>query len=165
MAPGFVFYFAFLCFRACVIVLNAARMILETHTQGNATMTYQETFIKELREDYGFAFDCAEIDDKIDHALNAGDFDKADALQEKLNAAQNTYYELQDSAVAMEKKINRDFPSEYDYVFSVISDNAGSTWSDNIGAEDIPDFVMNAFIWDILSSSYDTAAEIHADLD
>ena len=128
-------------------------------------MTYQETFIKELREDYGFAFDCAELDDKIDHALNVGDFDKADALQNKLNAAQNTYYALQDSAAAMEAKINKDFPSEYDYIFSVIADNAGSTWSDNIVDGDISDFVMNAFIWDILASSYDTAAEIHAGLD
>tara|TARA_R110000822_G_scaffold126738_1_gene261984 strand:- start:15 stop:401 length:387 start_codon:yes stop_codon:yes gene_type:complete len=128
-------------------------------------MACQNTFIKELREDYGFAFDCVELDNKIDHALNAGDFDKADALQDKLNAARNTYYELQDSAAAMESKINKDFPSEYDYVFSVIADNAGSTWSDNIVDEDISDFVMNAFIWGIISSSYDTAAEIHAELD
>jgi hypothetical protein len=128
-------------------------------------MTRQNTFLKELREDYGFAFDCVELDNKIDRALNTGDFDKADALQDKLNAAQNTYYELQDAAAAMEAKINKDFPSEYDYVFSVIADNAGSTWSDNIVDEDISDFVRNAFIWDILASSYDTAAEIHAELD
>jgi len=127
-------------------------------------MTYQETFIKELKEDYGFAFDCAELDDKIDCALRIGDFDKADVLQEKLNAAQNTYYELQDAAAAMEAKINKDFPSEYDYVFSVISDNAGSTWSDSIGDEDISDFVLNAFIWKITTLSYDTAAQIHSDL-
>ena len=127
-------------------------------------MGYQETFLKELREDYGFAFDCAELDDKIDDALRIGDFDTADVLQEKLNAAQNTYYELQDAAAAMEAKINKDFPSEYDYVFSVISDNAGSTWSDSIGDEDISDFVLNAFIWKITTLSYDTAAQIHSDL-
>ena len=128
-------------------------------------MTCQDTFLKDLREDYGFAFDCVELNDKIDHALDAGDFDKADALQEKLNASQNTYYELQDSAIAMEEKIKRDFPSEYDYVFSVIADNAGSTWSDNIRGKNISEFVMNAFIWDILARSYDTAAEIYVDLD
>jgi hypothetical protein len=127
-------------------------------------MACQETFIKELKEDYGFAFDCAELDDKIDDALRIGDFDKADVLQEKLNAAQNKYYELQDAAAAMEAKINKDFPSEYDYVFSVISDNAGSTWSDKIGDEDISDFVLNAFIWKITTLSYDTAAQIHSDL-
>lgn len=127
-------------------------------------MACQETFIKELKENYGFAFDCAELDDKIDDALRIGDFDKADVLQEKLNTAQNTYYELQDAAAAMEAKINKDFPSEYDYVFSVISDNAGSTWSDNIGDEDISDFVLNAFIWKITTLSYDTAAQIHSGL-
>jgi len=138
--------------------------IYNCRNRERTNMTYQETFIKELKEDYGFAFDCAELDDKIDCALRIGDFDKADVLQEKLNAAQNTYYELQDAAAAMEAKINKDFPSEYDYVFSVISDNAGSTWSDSIGDEDISDFVLNAFIWKITTLSYDTAAQIHSDL-
>jgi hypothetical protein len=128
-------------------------------------MSRQETFIKELREDYGFAFDCVELDNKIDDALRIGDFEKADALQDKLNAAQNTYYDLQDSAAAMEAKINKDFPSEYDYVFSVIADNAGSTWADNGGTDEISDIVRNAFLWHIIALSYDTAAEIHADLD
>jgi len=127
-------------------------------------MTCQDTFLKELREGYGFAFDCAELDDKIDDALRIGDFDTADMLQEKLNAARNIYYELQDAAAAMEAKICKDFPSEYDYVFSVISDNAGSTWSENIGNEDIPDFVLNAFIWKITTLSYDMAAKIHAEM-
>jgi ElaB/YqjD/DUF883 family membrane-anchored ribosome-binding protein len=110
-------------------------------------MTYQETFIKELKEEYGFAFDCAELDDKIDDALRIEDFDKADALQEKLNAAQNKYYELQDRSDAMLKKIKKDFSGNYDLVATMIEDNAGQTWIDNGGTDEISEIVRNVFIW------------------
>ncbi len=112
-------------------------------------MTYQETFIKELKEDYGFAFDCAELDD---------------ALQEKFNAAQNKYYELQDRSDAMLKKIKKDFHGDYDLVATMIEDNAAETWIDNGGTDEISEIVRNAFIWHIIALSYDTAASLHSDL-
>jgi len=127
-------------------------------------MTYQETFIKELKEEYGFAFDCAELDDKIDDALRIEDFDKADALQEKLNAAQNKYYELQDRSDAMLKKIKKDFSGNYDLVATMIEDNADQTWIDNGGTDEISEIVRNVFIWRIITLSYDTAASLHSDL-
>jgi hypothetical protein len=126
-------------------------------------MTYQETFLKELREDYGFAFDCVELDDKIDDALRVEDFDTADALQEKLNAAQNKYYELQDRSDAMLKKIKKDFHGDYDLVATMIEDNAGQTWIDNGGTDEISEIIRNAFIWHIIALSYDTAASLHSD--
>ena len=127
-------------------------------------MTYQETFLKELREDYGFAFDCVELDDKIDDALRVEDFDTADALQEKLNAAQNKYYELQDRSDAMLEKIKKDFSGNYDLVATMIEDNAGQTWIDNGGTDEISEIVRNVFIWRIITLSYDTAASLHSDL-
>ena len=125
------------------------------------------SFIEILKEDYGFAFDYAELDDKIDDALRVEDFDTADALQIKLNAAANKYYELQDDAEASLKKINKDFPSDYNLVASIIEDNAWSTWFDEGGTDSISEYVRNAFVWGIIRCSYDSAREIsdyHDDL-
>ena len=129
--------------------------------KGTDSMTYTETFIKELREDFSFAFDYAELDDKIDDALRAEDFDMVDVLDAKLSAASNKYYELQGRSDAMLKKIKKDFPGGCDLVACMIEENACETWIDCGGTDEISDIVRDAFVWQIISSSYDTAISLH----
>ena len=124
-------------------------------------MTYTENFIKELREDFDFAFDYAELEDKIDDAHRAENFDMVDALEAKLNAASNKYYELQGRSDAMLKKIKKDFPGNCDLVACMIEANACETWIDSVGTEKISDIVRDAFVWHMISSSYDTAISLH----
>ena len=124
-------------------------------------MTYTENFIKELRENFDFAFDFAELEDKIDDAHRAENFDMVDALEAKLNAASNKYYELQGRSDAMLKKIKKDFPGNCDLVACMIESNACETWIDSVGTEEISDIVRDAFVWHMISSSYDTAISLH----
>ena len=124
-------------------------------------MTYTENFIKELRENFDFAFDFAELDDKIDDALRAEDFAMVDVLDAKLSAASNKYYELQGRSDAMLKKIKKDFPGNCDLVACMIESNACETWIDSVGTEEISDIVQDAFVWHMISSSYDTAISLH----
>ena len=124
-------------------------------------MTYTENFIKELRENFDFAFDFAELEDKIDDAHRAENFDMVDALEAKLNAASNKYYELQGRSDAMLKKIKKDFPGNCDLVACMIESNACETWIDSVGTEEISDIVQDAFVWHMISSSYDTAISLH----
>jgi len=124
-------------------------------------MTYTENFIKELRENFDFAFDFAELEDKIDDAHRAENFDMVDALEAKLNAASNKYYELQGRSDAMLKKIKKDFPGNCDLVACMIESNACETWIDSVGTEKISDIVRDAFVWHMISSSYDTAISLH----
>jgi len=124
-------------------------------------MTYTENFIKELRENFDFAFDFAELEDKIDDAHRAENFDMVDALEAKLNAASNKYYELQGRSDAMLKKIKKDFPGNCDLVACMIESNACETWIDSVGTVEISDIVRDAFVWHMISSSYDTAISLH----